>query len=177
MKNCPKCGNELSDTSVYCSRCGSWQQTEQPRPQSTVDAPSQVNVPSRSYNPFYHKGPTTVNKVFLLLTCASVVTLIVFAILFTSLAANWSDEMYHKMVEAGFTFTPDEPQTGYLVFSFFAVYFWILSLSAAWVVPMTINYFKKSKEGMPTTLAYKICTLIFVNTVVDIIMLCCEKND
>jgi len=62
------------------------------------------------------------------------------------------------------------------VFTVFSVFFWIMSLSAAWVVPMTINYFKKSKANKSTTLAYKICTLFFVNFIAGIIMLCCEKN-
>ena len=170
MKYCPRCGTELTDESAYCPKCGAWQHTEQQSYQDPYDQTSTLQ------NQLYSKGPTTVCKVFLVLSCVSVALLILMAILFTSLASNWTEEMYHSMVEAGFTFTPDEPQTGYMVFTIFSVYFWIMSLSAAWVVPMTINYFKKSKANKSTTLAYKICTLFFVNFIAGIIMLCCEKN-
>ena len=97
------------------------------------------------------------------------------AIFFTSSISNY-EEMYHTMVEAGVTFSPDTPQTALTFFIIFSIYFWFVSVAAAWIVPMTINYFKKSKANVPTTLAFKICTLLFVNFIAGLLMLCCERN-
>lgn len=45
----------------------------------------------------------------------------------------------------------------------------------AWCLPMTLNFCKKIKEGQPVTMGFKICTLLFVNTIAGILMLC-DKN-
>ena len=44
-------------------------------------------------------------------------------------------------------------------------------LGAAWCVPMTLHYLKKIENGEPVSLAFKICTLLFVNQVAGILML------
>ena len=45
----------------------------------------------------------------------------------------------------------------------------------AWCLPMTIIYFKKVKKGLPIGTGFKICSLLFVNTIAGILMLC-DKN-
>ena len=47
-------------------------------------------------------------------------------------------------------------------------------LPLAWMLPMTISYCKKIKKGEPVSTGFKICTLLFVNTVAGILMLCDE---
>lgn len=42
----------------------------------------------------------------------------------------------------------------------------------AWMLPMTISYKNKIDRGEPVSLAFKICTLIFVSTIAGILMLC-----
>lgn len=42
----------------------------------------------------------------------------------------------------------------------------------AWCLPMTISYNKKIKAGIPVSVGFKICTLLFVNTIAGILMLC-----
>ncbi len=44
-----------------------------------------------------------------------------------------------------------------------------------WMVPMTIHAFKKYDRGEPLSTGFKVCTLIFVNTIAGILMLC-DKN-
>lgn len=46
----------------------------------------------------------------------------------------------------------------------------------AWCLPMTISYCKKLKTGQPVGIGFKICTLLFVNTISGILMLCDNKN-
>lgn len=42
----------------------------------------------------------------------------------------------------------------------------------AWMIPMVINLNKKIKSGEPLGIAFKICTLLFVNTIAGILLLC-----
>lgn len=48
-------------------------------------------------------------------------------------------------------------------------------LPLAWCLPMTISYCNKLKTGQPVTTGFKVCTLLFVNTIAGILMLC-DKN-
>ena len=42
----------------------------------------------------------------------------------------------------------------------------------AWYLPMTISYCKKLKKGEPISLGFKICVLLFVDTISGILLLC-----
>ena len=46
----------------------------------------------------------------------------------------------------------------------------------AWCLPMTISYYKKVEQGAPISTGFKICTLLFVNTIAGILMLCDNSN-
>ena len=46
----------------------------------------------------------------------------------------------------------------------------------AWCLPMTISYFNKLKRGEPIGTGFKVCSLLFVNTIAGILMLCDNKN-
>ena len=50
--------------------------------------------------------------------------------------------------------------------------FGIFILPLAWCIPMTVHYWKKVGRNEPVSTAFKVCTLIFVNTVSGILMLC-----
>ena len=41
----------------------------------------------------------------------------------------------------------------------------------AWCIPMTLSYSDKIKKGEPVSATFKICTLLFVNTIAGILML------
>ena len=57
-----------------------------------------------------------------------------------------------------------------LVLTCIASAFAILPL--IWVLPMTIHYFNATKNGYDVGTGFKVCTLIFVNLIVGILMLC-----
>lgn len=42
----------------------------------------------------------------------------------------------------------------------------------AWCIPMTISYFRKIDNDEKISVGFKVCTLLFVNTIAGIIMLC-----
>lgn len=46
----------------------------------------------------------------------------------------------------------------------------------AWCIPMTISLSRKAKNHEPISTAFKVCTLIFVNIISGICLLC-AKND
>lgn len=39
-----------------------------------------------------------------------------------------------------------------------------------WTIPMTVHYFKATKENRPVSIAFKICSLLFVNMIPGILM-------
>ena len=44
-------------------------------------------------------------------------------------------------------------------------------ISLAWIIPMTVYYWKSVKENRPVSVGFKVCTLLFVNLVSGICML------
>lgn len=48
----------------------------------------------------------------------------------------------------------------------------ILIIPLVWCLPMTIKYFRKVRNGEPVSVAFKVCTLLFVNQIAGIVMLC-----
>ncbi len=42
----------------------------------------------------------------------------------------------------------------------------------AWMIPMTVHYSRCIKQGRKVTTGFKVCTLLFVNTISGILMLC-----
>ena len=52
---------------------------------------------------------------------------------------------------------------------------WLL-IPLAWCLPITISVFKSLKENKPIGTGMKICTLLFVNMIAGICMLCINDN-
>ena len=52
---------------------------------------------------------------------------------------------------------------------------WAL-IPLAWCIPMTVSAFKKLESGEPIGTGFKICTLLFVNPVAGICMLCMNDS-
>ena len=50
-----------------------------------------------------------------------------------------------------------------------------LCIGLAWCLPMTISYSNRRKRGERVGTGFKICTLLFVNMIAGILMLC-EEN-
>lgn len=172
MKYCTKCGTSLADNDSYCSKCGAWQYVESQQGQQHQQS-QQHQQPQK---PPYNKGIATANKVLLIILCVSLFVTAVEAIVFSIFSAKWLEDIGKMMQDL-------EEQYGatvsmvYWVFANFGVMgAWLHALPLAWVLPMTLHYFKKNKANQPTTLSFKICTLIFVHLLVGIFMLCFEQS-
>ncbi len=55
------------------------------------------------------------------------------------------------------------------------VAFGVFLIALAWTVPMTVHYWRCVKERRPVGLAFKICSLLFVNTIAGILMLVADE--
>ncbi len=53
---------------------------------------------------------------------------------------------------------------------------WLL-IPLAWCVPITVNIFNCMKNGTPISTGMKVCTLIFVNLIAGICLLCMDDNE
>ncbi len=52
----------------------------------------------------------------------------------------------------------------------------IALIPLVWTIPMTIHYCNAKKNGNPIGIGFKICSLLFVNLIAGILMLC-DNND
>lgn len=52
----------------------------------------------------------------------------------------------------------------------------IALIPLAWCIPMTVSYWRAVEENRPVSTGLKVCTLIFVNIIAGILMLCDDKN-
>lgn len=48
----------------------------------------------------------------------------------------------------------------------------ILLIPLIWIIPMTVSYFNLVNNNKPISIEFKICTLLFVNVIAGILMLC-----
>lgn len=46
-----------------------------------------------------------------------------------------------------------------------------------WTIPMTVKYWNDVKYNRPTSTAFKICSLLFVNVIAGIVMLCDNEDN
>lgn len=52
----------------------------------------------------------------------------------------------------------------------------IFCIPLAWCLPMTLTVSRRAKNGEPISVALKVCTLLFVNTIAGILLLCANDN-
>ncbi len=52
---------------------------------------------------------------------------------------------------------------------------WLI-IPLAWCIPMTVIYYNKIKRNEPVGTGFKVCTLLFVNTISGILMLVDDKH-
>ena len=58
----------------------------------------------------------------------------------------------------------------FMVISCVVMGLWIITL--AWTIPMTSSYSRKINSNEPVSVGFKICTLLFINVIAGILMLC-----
>ena len=73
-----------------------------------------------------------------------------------------------------------KPNTSYFVVKIFMIIATVINglyiLPLAWCIPMTVNFCKKYDKGIPISTGFKVCTLLFVNFVSGILLLCASPD-
>lgn len=52
---------------------------------------------------------------------------------------------------------------------------WCL-IPLAWTIPMTVSFFNRVRDGRKVDVGFKVCTLLFVNLVAGICLLCRDES-
>lgn len=177
MMFCNHCGTQLPDNAVACANCGTpVTSVPQPQPQPTYAAPQPPQpgyAPQQGYVP-PQQGYAPPQQGYVPPQQGYVPP-----------QPGYPQQGYPQ---PGYS-QPGYPQQGYVQqrdsgLTTAAKVFMIIStvvmglyiIPLAWCLPMTISYFNKVKYNQPVSTAFKICSLLFVNTIAGILMLCDKEH-
>lgn len=186
MKYCTHCGTQLVEGQAYCHNCGAkveqnidqqsssynsqvddffadFQTTEQQNYYQKVDTYgtfTNSQEQSDSQEHFRKSGFSIAAQVLMILTCVG------YGIVFIIMGIT---SMF--LLGAGEVAEMGENIVILLVMSI------IYLLPLAWVIPMTVVYTKSIKNGKDVSIAFKICTLLFVSLIAGVLMLCDTRGD
>ncbi len=155
MKYCNNCGAQLADEAAFCTNCGkAFEQqpvAQQVYAQPTYDQQNYVQQPAQQN---YVQQP---------------------------MQQNYVQQPYAQPGYVQQPYAQPQPKVSGLataakilmIVSTVIMGFYIIPL--AWCIPMTIAYNNMLKNNQPVSTGFKICTLLFVNTISGILMLCDNK--
>lgn len=179
MKYCSKCGWEMQDDEVFCRNCGTQSVSSQ--------EPKMYNTPYVDDTP-----PKTVNKtkriIITILLAIAIVGILSNAFDCFELASTLSEDGEGTLrqllednpyLEMNFNDIPLDQMTSTEIAQFAEILRIIMIvigvcclIPLCWTIPMSIKIFKAMKEGTVLKTGFKICTLIFVNLITGIVLLC-----
>ncbi len=155
MKYCSHCGAELLDEAEICIHCGC----------------RVANRPSQNSNSNQTLG--LIAKIFMIITIASQ-AIAAFAFLAITIVFAITGNIIMAQPDA----TSGMPATaafniGILMLVIYTV---AMLIPLAWCIPMTISVHRKLRDKQPISVAFKVCTLLFVNLVSGILLLCMKDE-
>lgn len=189
MATCEYCGNEIEPNSKFCPSCGAKVKLSlQAEPVEAKQFCTYCGAGVEKETEICMKCGCRLRKtatlvpinksktlrliafIFMLMGCIGLIIGAVTTFLTMSLMNN-----YVNLV--GILFDPYEVKIDDSTVTSLGVIFAIISLvPLIWSIPMTIRCFKAMKDGRPLSTAFKVCTLIFVNLVAGILLLCDNTN-
>lgn len=139
----------------YCSHCGAELVDE-----TEICPKCGCRVsPDKSSNNYSTLG--TVAKVFMILE------IVAMAIAFLSVTISL----------AGVSTLPEDGTGDILALKMLLTIYLVITLAyLCWTVPMTVVVFRRLKNNQPIGIALKVCTLIFVNVISGILLLCMKDD-
>lgn len=174
MKYCTHCGKQLLNEAVLCIGCGCDVRkvrgvtTEQPKKfcnycgaEVFKDA---VVCPACGCQLAGNSGNALqiITKVLMVLSGVAVllgaIVMLVLSLVDANIAKVCDDDVSYEFYE--------------LLSRIFIGMFVAFALSLAWIIPMTVHYFKATKKNQLVGTAFKVCTLIFVNVLAGILLFC-----
>lgn len=155
MKYCSKCGKELMDEAVMCPGCGCAVEN--------IKAKQSAKETLR-----------LIAYIFMLLSCvgcafAGFIYLIGGACTTAVLASGTISGSI-----SGVPSSPSLPAEAVIFGPMFIVLGVVCLVPLSWIIPMTKKLSSARKNNTKLTTAFKICTLIFVNFIAGILLLCDE---
>lgn len=146
---CRKCGAQIETDVVFCPKCGT------PTAEVPVQMQPEVKRPT---------GLQSTAKAFMVIKCIFEAIAIIPLLFFPSVLGYlaYYIEYYFGIVLPA-------------LLSSSIVSFLITIAPLLWMIPMTASYGKKIARGEKVSVGFKICTLLFVNLLSGILMLC-DKN-
>lgn len=185
---CPNCGTEIMKEALFCGNCGFKVEDFV----INTEAPAETAAPSFEFTPAQEEAPAEPEVITFEAAQPApeapadepvqTQETPVFQTTQPVAAPAYEDD-YNSEFQAGNQFQPLESgDTLVTVTKIFliigcvlnAVSFWLIPL--IWCVPMTLSIFKSFKTGRPIGMAMKICTLLFVNLIAGICLLCMKDN-
>ena len=194
MKFCTHCGNELRDEAIICPKCGCGVEAA---PVKAVKVPEPV-IPDKKFCTYCGaevlpaaivcpkcgcpvkstakaagkgNGLQTAATVLMVINCAllalAAVAMVFLMVVFCAMYSSIYYLDYAEIVaELGM-----DPR------GYFALLGLVYLIPLIWGIPMTVHYFKATKNKKPVGVGFKVCTLLFVNLVAGILMLCDNSNN
>ncbi len=152
---CLNCGNEIMEGAQFCTSCGApaTRVTEQAQPDASYAQQTQQDQPGASYAQQTQQAQ--------------------------------SNDAYAQATSIYATYQtpyPRENNSGLLLAAFIlnlisTIGFAILIIPLAWCIPMTVHSYGIYKGTKPNTVAFGVCTLIFVSLIGGILMLVADKDE
>lgn len=184
MKFCSHCGAELRDEAILCTKCGCSVNAAPVRtPEPATPSVRYCNycgaevlpaavVCTKCGCPLKPQGRTgtgtgwqTAARVLMVVACALWAVLAGIMAIGSIILSN----TYAAIVEEGYL--GFNPGTSLLI----AACCYLIPL--AWSIPMTRYYFTATKNKQPVGIGFKVCSLLFVNLIAGILMLCDTSNN
>ena len=146
MKFCTNCGTQLPDEAYVCNQCGT--AMSQASVQQNYTPPQQGYVPPQQQGYAPQQGYVPPQQ-----------------------QGYAPQQAYAPAPQVSGLATAAKI---FMIISTVVMGLYIIPL--AWCLPMTITYCNKLKRGEPIGTGFKVCSLLFVNTIAGILMLCDKNN-
>ena len=155
MKTCKHCGAQNFDINTTCDKCGNplgntvelvSQAPYQPKPTVYNTTPTTKN-----------SGMTTAAKILMIISTAS------YGVAFLTFFILWFITLILQQ-ESGFS----ELKMAAVTYFLYTALFLAAALAGFF---MTVDYSRKIEDGKKVSIAFKVCSLIFINMIAGILML------
>lgn len=158
MKYCSHCGAQIDDKAVICIKCGC----------------ACTATPVESDKNETNQVLGTIAMILMIISCG---TLLLSAICVPITMAISKTVVWYQILEMDQTGTVDLNQFNAVYTIVTIISFFLCLLPLAWRIPMTVSVSQKTRKQQPVSVGMKVCTLIFVNLIAGILLLCMNNKE
>lgn len=147
---CSNCGKEINDYVTFCPLCG-----------AKVGHENRMEMPLYQKSENSNKTLYTVAMVFSIITIATSIITSIFLIICGLVSLRIYDTSDSEVFSIAIS---------YIVIAVLAL------VTLIYRIPMTITISKAIKNKTSLSVAFKVCTLLFLNVISGILLLCASEN-